>query len=149
MGKLIGRFAIIGGVFAVAVVVIVMLFATQPEPQRANSAPRPVAVFVEEAQQGTVSLTVTSQGEARPRTQINLVPQVAGRITYVNPDFIEGGFFEAGETLVQIDDADYRLAVTRLRPRWPRPSKPSPANRPSRIWPRVNGPSSARAKPPP
>lgn len=113
MGKLIGRFAIIGGVFAVAVVVIVMLFATQPEPQRANSAPRPVAVFVEEAQQGTVSLTVTSQGEARPRTQINLVPQVAGRITYVNPDFIEGGFFEAGETLVQIDDADYRLAVTR------------------------------------
>lgn len=113
MGKLIGRFAIIGGVSAVAVVVIVMLFATQPEPQRANSAPRPVAVFVEEAQQGTVSLTVTSQGEARPRTQINLVPQVAGRITYVNPDFIEGGFFEAGETLVQIDDADYRLAVTR------------------------------------
>lgn len=113
MGKLIGRFVIIGGVAVAGIAVIFMLFATQPQPQRANSAPRPVAVFVEEAQSGEVALTVTSQGEAQPRTQINLVPQVAGRITFVNPDFIEGGFFEAGETLIQIEDADYRLAVTR------------------------------------
>ena len=113
MGKLIGRFIIIGGVGAVAVGIIVLLAMGQPQPQRANSAPRPVAVFVEEAQRHAVALTVNSQGEARPRTQINLVPQVAGRITYVNPNFIEGGFFEAGETLVQIEDADYRLAVTR------------------------------------
>ena len=113
MGKLIGRFVIIGGVAVVGIAIIFILFATRPQPQRANSAPRPVAVFVEEAQHGEVALTVTSQGEAQPRTQINLVPQVAGRITFVNPDFIEGGFFEAGETLIQIDDADYRLAVTR------------------------------------
>ncbi|WP_138513973.1 efflux RND transporter periplasmic adaptor subunit [Maricaulis alexandrii] len=113
MGKLIGRFIIIGGVVAIVGGVIFMLAMGQPQPQRANSAPRPVAVFVDEAQRHAVALTVNSQGEARPRTQINLVPQVAGRITYVNPDFIEGGFFEAGETLIQIDDADYRLAVTR------------------------------------
>ena len=113
MGKLIGRFVIIGVVAAAGLVVIFGLFATQEEPDRANAAPRPVAVFVDAAQLETIALQVSSQGEARPRTQINLVPQVAGRITYVNPDFIEGGFFEAGETLVQIDDADYRLAVTR------------------------------------
>jgi len=113
MGKLIGRFIIIGGVVAIVGGVIFMLAMGQPQPQLANSAPRPVAVFVDEAQRHAVALTVNSQGEARPRTQINLVPQVAGRITYVNPDFIEGGFFEAGETLIQIDDADYRLAVTR------------------------------------
>ncbi len=113
MGKLIGRSIIIITVVVLIGGIIGMLVAGQPQPQRANSAPRPVAVFVEEAQRHAVALTVNSQGEARPRTQINLVPQVAGRITYVNPDFIEGGFFEAGETLVQIDDADYRLAVTR------------------------------------
>ncbi|MBR9824245.1 MAG: efflux RND transporter periplasmic adaptor subunit [Alphaproteobacteria bacterium] len=113
MGSFIGR-----SIIAIVVGVIVfglaaMIFASAPEPQRANSEPRPVAVFVEPAARETVALTVTSRGEAEPRTQINLVPQVAGRITYVNPDFIEGGFFEAGETLVQIEDADYRLAVTR------------------------------------
>ena len=43
MGKLIGRFVIIGGVAVVGAAVLFMLFATQPQPQRANSAPRPVA----------------------------------------------------------------------------------------------------------
>ncbi|WP_291841808.1 efflux RND transporter periplasmic adaptor subunit [Maricaulis sp.] len=113
MGKFLGRFLILIVVGAVGVGVIVSLFMSQQRPERANAAPRPVAVFVDEARLDTIALQVSSQGEARPRTQINLVPQVAGRITFVNPDFIEGGFFEAGETLVQIDDADYRLAVTR------------------------------------
>jgi multidrug resistance efflux pump len=31
----------------------------------------------------------------------------------VNPNFVDGGFFEAGEVLVRLEDADYRLAVTR------------------------------------
>ena len=113
MGKLIGRFIIIGVAIAIPAAVILLMVVTQQPPERANAAPRPVAVFVEEARMENVALTVSSQGQARPRTQIDLVPQVAGRIVYVNPDFIEGGFFQAGETLVQIDDADYRLAVTR------------------------------------
>lgn len=113
MGKLIGRIIIIGLAAIIPLGIIFSLVAAKPEPHRANAQPRPVAVFVDEAELQTVALTVESQGQARPRTQINLVPQVAGRITYVNPNFIEGGFFEAGETLVQIEDADYRLAVTR------------------------------------
>jgi RND family efflux transporter MFP subunit len=113
MGKLIGRLIIIGLAAIIPLGIIFSLVAAKPEPHRANAQPRPVAVFVDEAELQTVALTVESQGQARPRTQINLVPQVAGRITYVNPNFIEGGFFEAGETLVQIEDADYRLAVTR------------------------------------
>ncbi|MAC88239.1 MULTISPECIES: efflux RND transporter periplasmic adaptor subunit [Maricaulis] len=113
MGSFLGRFIILAVVGVVGVGIIVMLFGTQAEPERANAAPRPVAVFVDQARLDSIALQVSSQGEARPRTQITLVPQVAGRITFVNPDFIEGGFFEAGETLVQIDDADYRLAVTR------------------------------------
>lgn len=113
MGSFIGRIIIIGLVVAFFFGAVILLTSTAPEPERANAEPRPVAVFVEEAQSQSVALTVRSQGEARPRTQISLVPEVGGRITYVNPDFIEGGFFEAGETLVQIEDADYRLAVTR------------------------------------
>jgi RND family efflux transporter MFP subunit len=108
-----GRFIIFGIAGIVVALAIAGLILTKPEPQRANATPQPIAVFVDEARQETVSLIVHSQGQARPRTQINLVPQVSGRVTYVNPNFIEGGFFEAGETLVQIEDADYHLAVTR------------------------------------
>lgn len=109
----LGRVLIIIAVIAGFAGILNVMFASAPEPERANAAPRPVAVFVEETQRQSVSLTVNSQGEARPRTQISLVPEVGGRITYVNPDFIEGGFFDSGETLIRIEDADYRLAVTR------------------------------------
>lgn len=113
MGPLVARIVVIVIVAVLFGLVVLAILGTGPQPERANPTPRPIAVFVEEAQRETIALTVSSQGQARPRTQINLVPQVSGRITYVNPDFIEGGFFEAGETLVRIEDADYRLAVTR------------------------------------
>jgi len=98
--------------FAMALAAMIIL---APQPERANAEPRPVAVFAAAVENTNVTLTVTTQGEVRPLTQITLVPQVSGRIVYVNPNFIEGGFFEAGETLIQIDDADYRLAVTRAQ----------------------------------
>ncbi|GJL97923.1 MAG: membrane protein [Hyphobacterium sp.] len=118
MGKLVGRslLFLLPAVVAVAfIVVIIGMVASAPQPERASAEPRPVAVFAAPVENTNVTLTVTTQGEVRPLTQINLVPQVSGRIVYVNPNFIEGGFFEAGETLIQIDDADYRLAVTRAQ----------------------------------
>ncbi|RME95278.1 MAG: efflux RND transporter periplasmic adaptor subunit, partial [Verrucomicrobia bacterium] len=58
---------------------------------------------------------VRSQGTVAPRTEIDLVAEVAGRVLRVAPSFRTGGFFEAGELLVQIDPTDYELAVTRAR----------------------------------
>jgi len=58
-------------------------------------------------------LTVETQGEARPRTEIDLVPEVGGKVVYVSPNFIEGGLFRKGETLYRIDDRDYKVAVIR------------------------------------
>jgi len=103
------------GLIIAFIVAIGVMVALTPQPERANAEPRPVAVFAAPVENTNVTLTVTTQGEVRPLTQINLVPQVSGRIVYVNPNFIEGGFFEAGETLIRIDDADYRLAVTRAQ----------------------------------
>jgi RND family efflux transporter MFP subunit len=40
---------------------------------------------------------------------------VAGRIVWISPSYVEGGAFRAGETLLRIDSADYRLAVTRAQ----------------------------------
>lgn len=116
MSKLFGRLTLFGlpvlliGGF---IVLFTVLFATKPEPERADHEPRPAAVFVTQAEAVPVNLTVRTQGEVTPLTEIGLTAQVAGRIAYVNPSFVQGGFFEAGETLVQLEDEDYRLAVTR------------------------------------
>ncbi len=111
-----GRLLIIGLPVAVLfafIVVYVVLAAAAPKPERAEIVARPSAVFVTEAALSPVQLSVTTQGEVTPLTEIDLTAQVSGRITYVNPNFVDGGFFEAGEVLVRLEDADYRLAVTR------------------------------------
>lgn len=56
---------------------------------------------------------VHAQGTVAPRTEINLVAEVPGRVLHVSDAFTEGGFFEAGETLIELDRRDYELAVTR------------------------------------
>ncbi len=66
----------------------------------------PPGVRVEEVTLRDVPLTVTSQGTVRPRTESQLVPEVAGRVTWVAPSFAEGGFFELGDVLVKIDPFD-------------------------------------------
>jgi RND family efflux transporter MFP subunit len=58
-----------------------------------------------------VPLTVVSQGTVRPRTESQLVPEIAGQVIWVSPSFASGGFFEAGDPLLRIDPYDYQQAV--------------------------------------
>ena len=60
------------------------------------------------------TFTVHTQGTVEPRTESQLVPEVAGRIVEVSPSFVAGGFFEAGDVLFAIDPHDYeRVLVQR------------------------------------
>ncbi len=113
IGRILISIALIFGVIILVGAAVFGLAFTAEEPERAEVVARPTAVFVTEAQSTPVQLSVRTQGEVTPLTEIDLVAQVSGRITFVNPNFVNGGFFEAGETLIQLEDADYRLAVTR------------------------------------
>jgi RND family efflux transporter MFP subunit len=68
-------------------------------------------VVVAEAR--TVQLRVQAQGSVLPRTETTLVAEVSGRIHWVSPRLVSGGFFDLGDELVQIDASDYRLVVER------------------------------------
>lgn len=72
-----------------------------------------LAVIADYAKVEDVQLKVRTQGEARPQIEIDLVPEVGGKIVYVSPNFIEGGIFQKGETLLRIEDADFNVAVIR------------------------------------
>lgn len=60
----------------------------------------------------TVTLNVHTQGIITPRTEIDLVPEVAGRITRLHPAFVTGETFNKGDVLIAIDPRDYDLAIT-------------------------------------
>lgn len=107
----------IGAPFGMLVLAIVgwqVLHATKPEPEKTDDGPRPVSLFVERAKTDDLSLTIDTSGEVRPRTEIDLVAQVSGRIVSVSRNFASGGSVTNGVTLVKIEDADYRLAVIQV-----------------------------------
>jgi len=54
---------------------------------------------------------VESFGTVKPRTQSILFSQVSGQINEVSMQFRDGGFFEKGDVLVQLDDRDHKSEV--------------------------------------
>ncbi|MGH8547918.1 MAG: efflux RND transporter periplasmic adaptor subunit, partial [Methylococcales bacterium] len=65
------------------------------------------------AEPRALQLNVHSQGVVSPRTEIDLVSEVAGKVVEIHPAFAAGGFFKKGETLLRIDPRDYDFAVVR------------------------------------
>ncbi len=75
----------------------------------------PPTVTVTSAKQEALRMDVKSQGLVTPRTEIDLVPEVSGKVTKVHPAFAAGGYFKKGETLLMIDPRDYEFAITRTK----------------------------------
>ncbi len=88
-----------------------LLMALRPRPQ-AQEPPRltPLVVTVP-ADVRSGHLTIRGSGTVRPKSEITLSPQVAGRIAWVAPSFVSGGRFEKGDLLVRIEADDYLNAV--------------------------------------
>lgn len=94
-----------------------LLQATKPEPEKSDEGPRPTSVYTVDVVRDSVALQVTTQGEVRARTEIDLVSEVGGRVIEASPEFIEGGRVEPGEALLRIEDTDYRLALSEAQAR--------------------------------
>ena len=84
--------------------------AEQNEPQQLSVVVDAITVNVQDAY-----ISVSSQGTVAPRTQTNLVSEVAGRVVEVSPSFVTGGFFNEGDVLIKLDDQNYRAAVSRAQ----------------------------------
>ncbi|MEO1658365.1 MAG: efflux RND transporter periplasmic adaptor subunit [Pseudomonadota bacterium] len=115
---MIRKLKVVGGVFGLALgfaVVIMVLGSLRPEVEsQVPTSAAPIA-FVQDVTYGPMNLSVRTQGEVAPRREIQLSAQIAGQIESVSPSFANGGIFKEGEVLLSIEDADYRLAVTRAR----------------------------------
>lgn len=92
---------------------IIIKFNNKPEEKK--RAFNTLAVLADHAVLDDVQLSVKTQGEARPQTEIDLVPEIGGKIVYVSPNFIEGGIIKKGEVLLRIEDADYKVSVIRAQ----------------------------------
>lgn len=64
---------------------------------------------------GPYQINFKTTGVVQARSEISVVPQISGRVIAVNETFFEGGDFEAGEILFEIEPLDFELELRRLQ----------------------------------
>jgi len=104
-------------VLAAGVVIVQILIAAKPEPEKKEDDARPISLYVDEVTSEQVTITVHTQGEVRPKTEIDLIPQVSGRIIGMSESFNEGAEFTPDSMLLKIEDTEYKVALTRAEAR--------------------------------
>jgi len=100
--------AIFGGLLLIAVIIRL----NPPEaPQRPAFSGPMMTVEIRVVSEQNYPIVLESYGTVRPRTRSMLVAQVGGQIVSVNPNVRDGGFFEKGDVLANIDARDYEADV--------------------------------------
>jgi RND family efflux transporter MFP subunit len=106
------QFGISVVLIAMGVVGFLVMTASKPEmKKRKPPAPVPMVRTIR-ANSGPQTVYIRGEGTVRPLREINLVPEVGGKVVRVSPALVNGGVFGKDNTLLQIDPVDYELAVT-------------------------------------
>ncbi len=111
VNNLVVKIALPIGLVALGFGVYGLLHAVKPEPEKKDEPPRALSVFVQPVTRSDIPLKVTTQGEVRAKTDVDIVAQVAGRVVEVSPEFVEGGVVQPGVPLIVIEPTDYQFAV--------------------------------------
>lgn len=93
----------------------VVLMSTAPVLEPTATKPVPTTVRVLEVKPRSVQLSVHSQGSVMPSTESRLIPEVSGRVVWMSPSLVAGGYFKQGQLLARVDDVDYRNSLERAR----------------------------------
>lgn len=109
--KKILRYTLPPALIVASIIVVLILASNRPEPPEREPVETAMLVDTIAAELAGDRFIVEAQGTVQPRTQTTLVPEVSGKVTHISEEFVAGGFFRAGEVLVEIDPSDYQTAV--------------------------------------
>ncbi len=87
------------------------LVGTGPEPKKKPFVERSPVVEVIKLQPQDYTVTLTASGIVTAGTQTNLVSEVSGRVLSISNKFQAGSYFEKNETLLTIDQENYKNAL--------------------------------------
>ena len=104
--------------FLVAVVIIgasvalaSFLVSRAPEPERIEPPPQIPYAQTDTVSAGFGAIPVFGAGTVRPGAEVDIAPQIGGRIVWVDAGFRSGGRIQAGQTIFRIEEADYLYRV--------------------------------------
>lgn len=88
-----------------------LMMANRVTPERLEIVESVVPVEVTEIFHTTEEVVVRAQGTVTAAQQVQMRPEVAGRIVKLSPSLVPGGLFAAGETIATIDERDYGVQL--------------------------------------
>jgi RND family efflux transporter MFP subunit len=98
-------------VVALGILGVFLLIKYRTPPQREEPVVLAPLVEVESLQVQDIQMIVRGYGTVSPRVEVEIVPEVPGKVVYVHPLLKAGGLIRAREQIIQIDPSDYELAV--------------------------------------
>jgi len=93
-------------------VALTVIYNTEPEVQR-ESAVRENAMLVDviTAEAGTFRPIIEAMGTVTPAREVTLRPRISGEVLSMAAEFVPGGEVAAGDEMLRLDSADYRIAL--------------------------------------
>lgn len=95
----------------VGVAISQYLLKTSPKAERKPPAKMKTLVNTMNVAPTSRNVTVKALGRVIAAQEINIQARVSGQVVYLHPDFVPGGIIRKGETLVRIDETDYKLIL--------------------------------------
>jgi RND family efflux transporter MFP subunit len=102
-------------ILAVGVVGMRVLVGSKQVPAKLERRSPGALVEVMTVAPADHEVTVYATGTVVAAQEAAITPEVTGRVVWLAPNLVAGGFFHAGEPLFEIEATDYRLAVERAR----------------------------------
>ena len=99
-------------IIAACVVTAKVVVANRPEPQTRPQFKSVTSIEATRIKKSDYPVFIDTQGTVGASREGSLVPEVAGRIINMSPNFVVGGSFRRDEVLLEIDPRDYQIAVT-------------------------------------
>ena len=98
-------------VVALGVAGAYFLIKLRKPPQREKPETLAPLVEVEQLRVRDIPMVVRGYGTVSPSVEVEIVPEVPGKVVQVHPRLKAGGLIRAKEQIIQIDPRDYELAV--------------------------------------
>lgn len=102
-------------ILAVGIAGTILLTRMQKPPQKQQTPESGLLVEVLEVENRSHQVNVHATGTVQPSMEVSLVPEISGKVVWLSPQMISGGFLQKGEKLLTIDNRDYRLAVNQAK----------------------------------
>ncbi len=99
-------FLVLLGICAAALLIIY-----KKQPERIEQDIQAPLVKVEQVRVRDIPMVVQGYGTASPKVEVDIIPEVAGKVVSIHPELKVGGLIRRNENLLQIDPRDYELAV--------------------------------------